>query len=130
MVDFFVNSEWFTGSTKIITYHLEELMATKLKALYQRRKGRDLFDLWLVLNQNLINISEVISIFEKYCKHNDVTITRALLEQSLAQKRQHQDFILDMKPLLAPDMNWDFEEAFMTVQQKLVNCLPGESWKG
>lgn len=106
------------------------IISRALVNMYNQPEVRDLFDLWLVLNQNLINISEVISIFEEYCKHNDVTITRALLEQSLAQKRQHQDFILDMKPLLAPDMNWDFEEAFMTVQQKLVNCLPGESWKG
>lgn len=28
------------------TNELDELLATKLRALYQRRKGRDLFDLW------------------------------------------------------------------------------------
>ena len=41
-----VQSEWYEGLTEIMTYELEELMATNLKALYQRRKGRDLFDWW------------------------------------------------------------------------------------
>ncbi len=42
---FSVESRWFRGSAKILTYELEELLGTKLRALYQRRKGRDLFDL-------------------------------------------------------------------------------------
>lgn len=41
-----MDSPWFTGATDIITYELDDLMATKLRALYQRRKGRDLFDIW------------------------------------------------------------------------------------
>jgi len=44
---FAVESRWFKGECEITTYTLEELLATKLRALYQRRKGRDLFDLWL-----------------------------------------------------------------------------------
>ena len=36
-----------------ITYEIDELIATKLRALYQRGKGRNLFDLWHVGNQNL-----------------------------------------------------------------------------
>ena len=39
---FSINSEWFQGEANILTYEIDELMATKLKALYQRRKGRDL----------------------------------------------------------------------------------------
>ncbi|PPE03034.1 nucleotidyl transferase AbiEii/AbiGii toxin family protein [Holospora curviuscula] len=41
-----VQSEWFNGFSDIITDEIDELMATKLSALYQRRKGRDLFDVW------------------------------------------------------------------------------------
>ncbi len=37
---FQVTSSWFTGSCNITTYKLEELLGTKLRALYQRRKGR------------------------------------------------------------------------------------------
>jgi hypothetical protein len=45
--DFTVDSRWFAGSASIPTYALDELLGTKLRALYQWRKGRDLFDLWL-----------------------------------------------------------------------------------
>lgn len=43
---FIVDNGWFRGSAEITTYELDELLATKLRALYQRKKGRDLFDLW------------------------------------------------------------------------------------
>ncbi len=42
---FEVQSGYFTGKCELTTYKLEELLGTKLRALYQRRKGRDLFDL-------------------------------------------------------------------------------------
>ncbi len=44
-VPFAVESRWFTGNTEILTYSIDELLGTKLRALYQRKKGRDLFDL-------------------------------------------------------------------------------------
>lgn len=43
---FAVDSRWFSGKTEILTYDREELLGTKLRALYQRKKGRDLFDLF------------------------------------------------------------------------------------
>lgn len=48
---FEVKSSWFTGSCNITTYKLEELLGTKLRALYQRRKGRDLYDIYKALKQ-------------------------------------------------------------------------------
>jgi predicted nucleotidyltransferase component of viral defense system len=38
---FEVKNDWFTGATHIKTYSINELLGTKLRALYQRRKGRD-----------------------------------------------------------------------------------------
>lgn len=43
-IEFSVDSDWYQGSAVVQTYELEELLGTKLRALYQRRKGRDLFD--------------------------------------------------------------------------------------
>jgi len=100
---FSMDSEWFSGTTQILTYELEELIATKLRALYQRRKGRGLFDLWLVLKQNLVDVNKVILIFKKYCIHNNQIITSALFEQNLTLKRNHRDFVIDIKPLLLKD---------------------------
>jgi predicted nucleotidyltransferase component of viral defense system len=44
---FTVSNQWFTGKCEILTYQLDELIGTKVRALYERRKGRDLFDLYL-----------------------------------------------------------------------------------
>ena len=40
---FKVKSNWFSGRCEITTYCLEELLGSKIRALYQRKKGRDLF---------------------------------------------------------------------------------------
>jgi predicted nucleotidyltransferase component of viral defense system len=45
-IEFKVKNSWFTGECRLTTFELEELFGTKLRALYQRRKRRDLFDLY------------------------------------------------------------------------------------
>lgn len=45
---------------------MDELLATKLRALYQRKKGRDLFDLWYALNNANVNVDKVIEAFKHY----------------------------------------------------------------
>ena len=52
-----MDSAWFRRDADIITYEIDELMATKLRALYQRRKVRDLFDLWYVVDRQLIDFN-------------------------------------------------------------------------
>jgi predicted nucleotidyltransferase component of viral defense system len=39
-----VESRWFSGDASVLTYALDELLGTKLRALYQRKQGRDLFE--------------------------------------------------------------------------------------
>ncbi|MCX7091739.1 MAG: nucleotidyl transferase AbiEii/AbiGii toxin family protein [Legionellales bacterium] len=118
-----VDSEWFHGQAYITTYHLDELMGTKLRALYQRRKGRDLFDLWYVLDKDLININEVVAIFKQYCVHNSEPILRVMFEQNLLLKKQHRDFRSDMVPLLTEEVNWNFDKAILLVEQKIISKL-------
>jgi predicted nucleotidyltransferase component of viral defense system len=45
---FQVNNDWFSGKARLKTYELEEMAGTKMRALYQRKKGRDLFDLYIM----------------------------------------------------------------------------------
>ena len=107
-----------------MTYALEELMATKLRALYQRRKGRDLFDLWLVVSQGLVNIEVMIDIFQQYCANDGVKITKSLFHENMDLKRLNRDFQVDMSVLLSPDTQWHFDEAFDYVQDKVIDSLP------
>ncbi len=63
-VSYKIHSGWFSGNAEITTYQLDELMGSKLRALYQRRKGRVLFDMWLMLEKNIIKLEEVIKVFQ------------------------------------------------------------------
>lgn len=107
----------------ISTYALEELLATKLRALYQRRKGRDLFDLWYLLKDKDINIHTIIRIFHEYCRINNTSITREAFLDNLIQKRQHEDFMNDMNVLLPRKIEWDFETAYEYVVNNVIKKI-------
>ncbi len=49
----------FRRDCEVTTFQQEELLATKVRALYQRRKGRDLFDLWLGLTAGKADAAKV-----------------------------------------------------------------------
>jgi predicted nucleotidyltransferase component of viral defense system len=67
---FKVNSPWFNGECNITTYEIEELLGTKLWALYQRKKGRDLYDLFKALKTNdSLSEEKIIQVFQHYMKH-------------------------------------------------------------
>jgi predicted nucleotidyltransferase component of viral defense system len=52
-----------------VTYELEELLATKLRALYQRGKGRDLFDLVMALEAAKVDPERILKAFGEYMHH-------------------------------------------------------------
>jgi hypothetical protein len=46
---FEIRSRWWAGGAQITTFSLEDLLGTKLSTLFQRKKRRDLFDVWHAL---------------------------------------------------------------------------------
>jgi predicted nucleotidyltransferase component of viral defense system len=126
--DFAINSRWFTGSTKIQTYELNELIATKLRALYQRKKSRDLFDIWLSLQQNKLDTKKTIMAFQKYMQNQN--ITRAMFEENLTYKMQSPIFTTDISPILSTNTGWNIASAMEQIKKELLSLLPGNSWKG
>lgn len=128
--EFSVENRWFSGSTQITTYEIDELLATKLRALYQRRKGRDLFDLWLCLDKGLISPERVLACFTEYLRHQEIAISRAQFEQNLHGKETDPAFLQDILPLLRPDVGYDASIAMGLVKQILVEALPGAPWRG
>ena len=59
-------NSWFTGEAELTTYHFEVLLGTKLRALYQRKKGRDLFDLYIALQRKEVDVDKVLQCYKKY----------------------------------------------------------------
>jgi len=125
-----MNSSWFSGDTEICTYELDELLATKLRALYQRKKGRDLFDIWLASQRCDISTESILSTFHHYLEQENKVITRAQFERNLHYKLQDDEFGQDIQPLLARDIYWDVQKAIAFVNDTVIAKLSGEPWKG
>jgi len=127
---FDVQSRWFSGSASILTYQLDELLGTKVRALYQRSKGRDLFDLWFAFTGAAVQPERVVRCFLQYMMHEGHKVSRAELEQNLSEKFKEDDFVGDIGPLLITDSGFDFREAADFLMNQLLPLIPGEPWQG
>jgi len=127
---FEVASRWFRGAAAIRTYELDELLGTKLRALYQRKKGRDLFDLALALRRGAVDPARIVAVFDAHMDVARSKVTRAMFEQNLARKRSDPAFAADITPLLAPGQRFDFGASFDLVWRELVARLRGDPWQG
>ena len=125
-----VRNPWFNGTADVTTYMIDELLGTKLRALFQRRKGRDLFDLWLCLEQRMLDPDQVVACFGRYMRHAKRKVSRAELEKNLHAKSTDTAFLGDLPPLLAEGVIYDPVEAFRQVHEMLVRRLPGKPWRG
>jgi len=122
---FEVKSDWFTGSAKIRTYNINELLGTKLRALYQRSKGRDLFDLdYSRLNMEL-NTDQIIKCFKKYTTFSTGNRPPSQKEFliNIEEKEQDPNFTGDMEALLRTGIEYNQEKAFEWLKNELIEKL-------
>ena len=129
-VPFAVASRWFTGQADVPTYTLEEMLGTKLRALYQRRKGRDLFDLWDALTRVTVDSARVVEAFQRYMEAEGHGVSRAEFEENLALKLVDERYTTDVSPLLAAGIEWNPGEAATRVHGELLRRLVGDPWRG
>ena len=93
-----VQSPWFTGTAAVPTFELPELVATKIRAMFQRKKGRDLFDLWLAVRHAGVAPEDIAACFEPY-RPDGWTVNRAL--DNLNAKLNDAQFTDDLDALVA-----------------------------
>lgn len=121
---FSVSTKWFTGKARIQTYELEELMGTKLRALYQRKKGRDLFDLYKALTLSTPDAGKIIACYHEYMNFAvGKSPTRKQFLLNMDQKMNDDDFINDTAFLLRPSENYSHKEAYELVKNQLLENL-------
>lgn len=121
--DYIVQSSWFSGTTRIVTYCKEELLGTKIRALYQRKKGRDLFDLCYIIKNTECEINKIIQAFEHYKKVSGVRISKKQYIKNIESKLQDPDFKGDVTGLLRPDIEFDFDQAWAYLLSTLINQM-------
>jgi len=71
------------------------------RALYQRKQGRDLFDLATALQRTDVAPERIVAAFLEYMKHGGHKVTRAQFEKNIAAKLLDPAFTADIGPLLA-----------------------------
>lgn len=128
---FAVDSDWYGGNAEIASYEPEELFGTKLRALLQRRKSRDLFDLHHGLEQLKLDPDKLIACFNHYLELEGNAITRAAAEQRMLEKLT-RSLTEDIAPLLPTGIRFndnDALQAFERVWNVLIARIPGAAWK-
>jgi predicted nucleotidyltransferase component of viral defense system len=115
---------WFTGSCSLNSFSIEELLATKLRALYQRRKGRDLFDLFQAMAHIAINIQDVVDIYREYMNFSrGQSPTQKQFLLNMDEKIEDPDFGGDIYALLRPGIEYDQRYAYEIIKDQLISKL-------
>lgn len=133
-IPYAVENPWFTGSTTVASFSAEELLATKLRALLQRDKGRDLFDLDHALDALPdLDIERVVALFVRYLDQQGQAISRAEAEQRMLAKFARPDLLGDIRALLTPDRADALDAAagratFLRVFTDVIALIPGQRW--
>ncbi len=122
-IPFKVESRWFAGSCNINTYELEELIGSKMRALYQRKKGRDLFDIWFFLENHNLKTSKIADAFKKIMRADGHSITKKDFRENMSKKLNDIDFTGDVMGLLNTKIKFNAHEAWAQVDDKIINLI-------
>jgi len=121
---FSVESSWFTGRAELTTYQFNELLGTKLRALYQRKKGRDLFDLYIGLTEGRYNADEIIQCYNRYMAFVvEQPPTYKQFVNNMETKMTDMEFLGDTIGLIRPEMKYDPVTAYQLVKEMLIDKL-------
>jgi len=112
--------------TLVNGYDIHEMLGTKMRALFQRRRGRDLFDLYwaLTLAKPPVDPAAIIESFQHYLRQEDSSAGRAEFVGILQSHLADRGFCSDMDQLLRVGAEYDPQEAGAYVKAKLLSLLP------
>lgn len=113
---------WFSGSCTMNSFSIEELLATKLRALYQRRKGRDLFDLYHAIRVLGVDTDKLVSIYQHYMDFSrGQSPTQKQFLLNMDEKIEDPDFGGDIYALLRPGIEYDQRNAYEIIKDQLIS---------
>lgn len=118
-----LESEWNNGEALVPTYTLDELLATKLRALYQRKKGRDLFDLWYAIRQANVDTAKVVTAFKYYMQEEGHSISQKEFIENMEKKIADKDFAGDMNGLLRAGIEYDVESVYEFIKTNVLKII-------
>lgn len=112
--------------TRIKGFDIHEMLGTKMRAMFQRKRGRDLFDLYWALTKSPTSVdpAAIIASFEHYLKQEGTKAGRAEFIGILDGHLKDRGFCSDMLPLLRADITYDPQSAGKYLKTHLLNLLP------
>ena len=120
-IPFEINNAWFSEQCNVTGYTTEELLSTKLKALYGRKKGRDLFDLYWALTHLDIDIEKLLHCCKIHYEHAALKPpTAKQFVRNLEEKLSDFEFTNDIFTVLKPNVEYDNLTAYELVRKKLI----------
>ncbi len=112
----------------LVSYNINEMLGTKMRALFQRRKGRDLFDLyWALTNESVVpvKVEDIVSAFQHYMREEDTKVPRSEFVAHLRLCMEDRTgFCTDMTPLLRKNLAYDPRKAGPYVESQVLSRLP------
>jgi len=116
-----VDVDCYSSCADIRSFQVEELVATKIRALYQRSKGRDLFDIWLALEVLALDPITIVSAFQPYLPEG-ITAKQAI--KNLEKKLENRQFLDDLNGLaVLSEIDYHPRQAADKVIEKLLSLL-------
>ena len=116
-------------STTLNAFDIDEMLGTKMRALFQRKRGRDLFDLyWGLTNSSAsINPSGIIDSFVFYMAKEGTVAGREEFVDILRNHLKDSGFRNDVTPLLRTGIEYDPIAAGEYIITNLLHLLPEDA---
>ena len=106
-----------TRQVSVVSYDLDEMLGTKIRALLQREDGRDLFDLWWAWKMSNTNTavkvdpSRVGAAFRFYMNQEGSHFSAATVQQELERRMKSRKFLGDMDGYLPAGHSYSPQQA-------------------
>lgn len=114
-------------TTQVRSFDIHEMLGTKMRALFQRRRGRDLFDLFWALSAPSampVNPDGILEAFRHYMAIEGTEVLRDAFLEQLDLRLADRGFCSDMEPLLRTGLAYDPQMAGKLVRDELLMRLP------
>ena len=119
-----VENGWFAGECNVTGFAIEELLGSKLKALYGRKKGRDLFDLYWAFTHLNIDVEKLLYCNKKHYENAEQKQpTNRQFLRNMEEKLNDVEFTNDIFSVIKLNVEYDNDTAWKKVKKELnIEC--------
>jgi predicted nucleotidyltransferase component of viral defense system len=98
----------------VTSYSLEEIMAEKIRSIFQRTRPRDLYDIWQLSSR--VDSDQVKSILSRKCEHKGVVLDILRVSERSDKFKASWDASLRHQIIQVPDFHVAFAEAIESIR--------------